>query len=572
MARMLPVGDATELGTIDPVAAQNPIDPASLRNPNVGVAGSPQAQAFRAAGAGAATDATPAAGGLRSGAYTQAVRATGAMRKVANVAGRVAAPLALGATAGAVAGTDTGEYEKRFGFDPGGSDGTVGGFARDLGIRTLGAASDLGNALTGGTAGKYLFRDKQPDESLTAGATPPTGATSTIPGADGSANAEGAYPSSITAPAGIRQTPDGTFTNVADQTDFNQHPGTVSTIQGSGLRASNADVVGAAKSLDAYGPGAHNADGSTGFASDLGSGGNNGVNSDHNRNFNADLTAERADAAIRLGGHNGPAQANAINAGLRDRTGNISAENIARLHESGETMRAVAANKTQQAIHEAANAVSLRGQDTVLAGHRMANDVAVAQARRDQGNKDRQFSLDEDKYGTDVAQKNFEQRQAATTSLHNEIGNMIPPGPDGKPDLTTAARYATGLNALVGQHEQTLQAHLAQHPEDVQAKQNLQLIQQKGVGALDAGEKRNYVTGMRAKELAEENHSFFNPFGGTAVQSDAPVTSMRLKKGLITDDYVTNRGDAIPARAVDHPGSTFGLGGRRDTNYDSLKH
>jgi hypothetical protein len=57
--------------------------------------------------------------------------------------------------------TPTEDYRERFGFDPSASEGILG-FIEDLGVRTLGAASDLGNVGTFGLAGN-LYRDKQPE-------------------------------------------------------------------------------------------------------------------------------------------------------------------------------------------------------------------------------------------------------------------------------------------------------------------------------------------------------------------------------------------------------------------------
>lgn len=53
----------------------------------------------------------------------------------------LAALEAAARTAADVYGTDTDDYYKRFGFDPNTVDRT---FAKDLGVRSLGAASDLG--------------------------------------------------------------------------------------------------------------------------------------------------------------------------------------------------------------------------------------------------------------------------------------------------------------------------------------------------------------------------------------------------------------------------------------------
>lgn len=78
-----------------------------------------------------------------------------ARRAINSGAGRLGAGAALATTALDTATTDTEQYRKRFGLetdDP--------SFLGDVGVRALGAASDLGNALTFGMAGK-LYRDRQ---------------------------------------------------------------------------------------------------------------------------------------------------------------------------------------------------------------------------------------------------------------------------------------------------------------------------------------------------------------------------------------------------------------------------
>ncbi|WP_151835268.1 hypothetical protein [Acinetobacter junii] len=68
---------------------------------------------------------------------------------------------ALASTGFAVADTPTEQYRERFGlgdYNPEDSNGML--FAKDLGVRALGAASDLGNALTISQAGRF-YADKQ---------------------------------------------------------------------------------------------------------------------------------------------------------------------------------------------------------------------------------------------------------------------------------------------------------------------------------------------------------------------------------------------------------------------------
>ena len=180
------------MGGSDPLNAQSRVVP----NPN-GVTdarpkynpanGSPEAKAWQAQRAAATpTSPTPASAASASaspqGAGYRAGAAVGrGIAPVMKAAGAVALPATLAGTASAAAETPTSDYEKRFGFEPNSIEG-VGGLARDVGVRALGAASDLGNALTLGMAGKYLYADKQanaaPAEPASATPTPTTAGTS----------------------------------------------------------------------------------------------------------------------------------------------------------------------------------------------------------------------------------------------------------------------------------------------------------------------------------------------------------------------------------------------------------
>lgn len=140
--------------------------------------GSPEAKAWQAQRAAAsAPTPTPTAPAATTAATPQgaAYRAGAAAGRLASpvlkAAGAVAAPATLLGTADTVANTPTSDYETRFGFGPNTHDG-VAGLARDVGVRALGAASDLGDVLTFGLAGKHLYADKQNP----ADATPQTAA------------------------------------------------------------------------------------------------------------------------------------------------------------------------------------------------------------------------------------------------------------------------------------------------------------------------------------------------------------------------------------------------------------
>ncbi|UYF80104.1 hypothetical protein [Acinetobacter ursingii] len=75
--------------------------------------------------------------------------------------GKLGTVSALASTGFAVADTPTEQYRERFGlgdYNPEDSNGML--FAKDFGVRALGAASDLGNAMTLGQVGR-LYADKQ---------------------------------------------------------------------------------------------------------------------------------------------------------------------------------------------------------------------------------------------------------------------------------------------------------------------------------------------------------------------------------------------------------------------------
>ncbi|ENU86118.1 hypothetical protein [Acinetobacter sp. CIP 102129] len=90
-----------------------------------------------------------------------------------SLAGKAGVIGALGVTALDTATTPTEQYRERFGlgaYDPDDSNGML--FAKDLGVRALGAASDLGNNMTLGLAGKF-YQDKQ-NLATQPNTTPPT--------------------------------------------------------------------------------------------------------------------------------------------------------------------------------------------------------------------------------------------------------------------------------------------------------------------------------------------------------------------------------------------------------------
>lgn len=167
---------------------------------------SPEAKAWQAertAGPAAPAAAAPAAAPVAASAPAAAPQGAGyragaaigrAAAPVLRAAGAAAFPAALAGTASAAFETPTSDYEKRFGFEPNTAEG-LGGFARDVGVRALGVASDLGDTLTMGLAGRNLYADKQPGAAAPALAASPAAAGGAGAGR-GSVNPAPANPSS----------------------------------------------------------------------------------------------------------------------------------------------------------------------------------------------------------------------------------------------------------------------------------------------------------------------------------------------------------------------------------------
>lgn len=231
-------------------------------------------------------------------------------------------------------------------------------------------------------------------------------------------------------------------------------------------------------------------------------------------------------------------------------------------------------------VHTMQNQTALRGQDiterdnlrnntTSLTNSAATNKLGVFNAQREQGNSDRTFKAGRDDAGFTHSQTEIATRAKAQDDLHKEIAGYLP-SLDGKPDLDGAARYSVAMNADLD----TKMRSLAQDAKagKAGAAAALQDLQTNGAAALGTTYKRNFINGMKAKDLADQYSSgALNPFGGRAVISDAPVTSLRKTgDGFLGfgGEYTSNRGDKIPARAVEGDGSQFG--GKTRTDLRSL--
>lgn len=218
--------------------------------------------------------------------------------------------------------------------------------------------------------------------------------------------------------------------------------------------------------------------------------------------------------------------------------------------------------RQQREIVDMTNATAQRGQDLDYGVKLRGNQFAAAGQQREQSNWERTFAANR-------SDKNFEASQAAQKNLTEQIGSMLPPGPDGKPDTNRVAQYATQANALVSQQMQQLRDHLALNPNDKTAASALAGLKERGAAQISQDQLRKLVLGGRAADVASNTHTgSWNPWGSTAVESSTPITSLRRND---SGDYVSDRGDVIPARYIDKSGDTLGWGGKVNRDFDALK-
>lgn len=213
--------------------------------------------------------------------------------------------------------------------------------------------------------------------------------------------------------------------------------------------------------------------------------------------------------------------------------------------------------------------VTLRGQDVTAKTAQDKLSFEQSQERQRQMNSDRDYNLNREKFSGSETRAESESRDRAYKAMHERVTSMIPPTTDanGKqvPDTAKAAQYMTGLNALLGEKIAQMEASYKK-TRDPRTKQWLDRAKRDNVQALDESDVRRFIVGMQADEIArQEDSGWWNPIGGTAVDSQAPITSLRRKPGIFFDDYETNRGDIIPARKIDK------RNGLRNHDFDILK-
>lgn len=553
---------------------------AGLRNPNVAPgAPSAEAQAFRASQQAGAMRAPPSVpgqpttslSGLRSmtGAAGNTVRGVLNNSKVSGMlkaGGAVAAAQAIGDS---MQDDSTARYAKRFGVSEPTGDGSIGDIAKFAALRAGGFASDLGNNLTGGLAGK-LFRDNpsEPNVAPMSFAAPAAGTADLRAPVYPSNTPPGSGPQVTNdLPAGwqaraldtasdnsVRRvtTPDGRtlYTNVAgpDNTALMGMRGGAVAI-GPGVPTASSVAPTPATEPMVAGGGAASLSGSV--PSQVRSA----------QTFRNEVAQGAAQRAVADGMRSGSARERAAAMQL---AGQLSGD-------IENTARATARNETEQGMNEANNATARRGQDTQrgiaegnnavsLRGQDVQAGIARMQGRVQAMKDDRQFQLDLAKLGEERAKTMFSQRQEADKNLTTKLESMFV-GEDGKPDSTAVAEVKRGVvGALAGYVEQ-LSKIPANSPDYAEAQKTAEAIQQRGAAALSDDKLQKLIAQIELARRARANHSAINPFASDFREASDPnaYNIVGVDKGIFQDQYVTANGTRIPTRLADFAGGGTGV-------------
>lgn len=451
--------------------------------------------------------------------------------------------LAAGSAIGdSTAPDSTARYAKRFGVDEPTGDGSVGDILKFSALRAGGFASDLGNTLTGGLAGR-LFADQQPG----AMPEPAQPAAPSLTGPSPQGQPGGTLPG---AGVPVPPNPAGTIRRVGNSYSADGPIAFGATIDNPRNPGAGVTVLPAGPSMRGgfelprsvtTGDG-----GSTLGQGPIAIGGDQGGDRDRQ---NREATFRNALSDIRNSNMKPRDKRAAMALAQEQYMGTQKLEGdqaTARMRESGDMARANLGANVQRENNAAQRDLTLRGQDITREGQMVSAQGNRMRMQYDMAKDQRDFAAQR----SDAA---FTQGQQAIKDLHLEIGNMLPPTTDrdGKPapDTENAARYATAMQAMVGRMGKTM--------KDV-----------------DARDKARFVAGMQLADVVNATATGgLTPWGTRAVQSSEPILAIRK---LPNGDYQTNRvgvngeTEVIPGRYIEKEGSTLGFGGRTSNKFKAL--
>lgn len=477
----------------------------------------------------------PSAAATRAGAAATAARG----RINSGIGRTVGAGVAIQAIADSAAEDSTERYARRFGVSEPTGDGSVGDIAKFVGLRAGGFASDLGNNLTFGLAGKYLYRDKQQDAAGRPAQTP-AAAAGAAPGAAIAAQPALGTAQPANAPAGL--------------------------LSGSSLR--RVDAPGAAPLYT------NNPDAPAGRAigGNLSIAGNGGDLASLRRagDLQAEISSMRAGlrdrgdagAYLRNAGQVASLSAGGVSSELQDQIArlagnkNLTAAGVNALNSLVETQNRPAmeaarlAEQGRQANQQ--NASALSSQEVALRGQDMTARAAASRALRDQANSDRDFNLRSEDLGLRRGEagakretENFTQRETAEKNLTARFeAQFTTKDADGKDvvDQSRVAKYKQGVQQFLGTRQAELQQRVDAGQASPQERAALETIRTKGAAALDAEDLATIESQMRLAERSEQAASLWTGTRHVASSNPGDFQVVGREGNLIGSDTLTLRG------------------------------
>lgn len=460
---------------------------------------------------------------------------------------------AAGAAAYQGLNTDTEQYAKRFGME-----NTEPGVLRDVGIRALGVASDIGNNLTLGQASRF-FRDQQPDAAAPAPAAAPTGPITNA-----------SFDETDPATQSQVRVVDNALSSKIDPTPL---PGTdlgngIRRIDGAGS-PTFTNVAGAAGvAPTAYEP-LTEEQGAARSAARIASMNRAGAIEGDNRlramglrdKGDADyyVTGSGAGQGAQATGLEDPYK-NGINgdkggvqamiADLQSRSGSLTRTERATLGALMNTAAKAELDAPERAADRAA-----RTEDTKLSLASASQDRALT---REQGALDRAAQRDLTKYGydqrdavqrerTQMLSTNYEaarQQAQARLTLDERKANddarskgeadfmkrfeTLAVGPDGKPDQTKLSKMMEMAQNQMAMTAQKAEAFLKANPNDPRAQQVRALhnkIVTQGFGGLGEDDKAQIFAGVQATEAVRRDASLL-PWSSSYKDSSTGITKI----------------------------------------------
>ena len=181
----------------------------------------------------------------------------------------------------------------------------------------------------------------------------------------------------------------------------------------------------------------------------------------------------------------------------------------------------------------------------------LQRDYEMQRLQMEQGNKNREFGLQQNRLGLDQQKNQFDQQQAATKSIADRLGSMYTmKDTDGKivPDNDKVADRMRSLNAYLGERAAGLAKIKQGDPRYSQAQAELNLIRTKGIAGMDEQYLHKLLVQKDMQERVQQTHSTINPFASTYVESSDPSSYdiTGLRKGLLQARYTLRNGSSIP--------------------------